>query len=228
MSLLDVKDVWKVFGEGTVRELAVLKNVSFSLERGELVGIVGPSGAGKSTLLQITGMLDRPTKGSLLFEGKDPFGMSGEKIAAFRNRKVGFVFQFHHLLPEFTAAENVMMPLMISGVSKREANRSAEEMLDHLGLKDRVSHRPGELSGGEQQRVALARASVQKPDLILADEPTGNLDRNTGAKVFDMLLELNRENQTTLLVVTHSLTLAAKMPRVLHMADGEIIKDGEA
>jgi len=138
MSLLDVKDVWKVFGEGTVRELAVLKNVSFSLERGELVGIVGPSGAGKSTLLQITGMLDRPTKGSLLFEGKDPFGMSGEKIAAFRNRKVGFVFQFHHLLPEFTAAENVMMPLMISGVSKREANRSAEEMLDHLGLKDRV------------------------------------------------------------------------------------------
>ena len=225
MAQLVVKDLNKIFGQGTSREITVLKKISFSIEKREIVGIVGPSGAGKSTLLQIMGILDRPTSGMVQHNGTNPFELTAEKLADFRNSRVGFVFQFHHLLPEFTAIENVMMPLLISGRSKREAADAAAGILEKVGLANRLSHRPGELSGGEQQRVAVARAAVHLPEVILADEPTGNLDRNTGEKVFDLLLDLNQSLGITLVVVTHSMELAGKMKRVLHLLDGELISE---
>jgi len=219
---IEINGVWKTFGENTPRELTVLKDVSFSVEKGEVVGIIGPSGAGKSTLLQIMGVLERPSQGMVRYDGVEPFGMTPELLAGFRNSRIGFVFQFHHLLPEFSALENVMMPLLIAGKSGREAKRDATEILELVGLKERLTHRPAELSGGEQQRVAVARAAVHKPEVILADEPTGNLDRNTGDKVFDLLLNLNKSHGITLIVVTHSAKLAAKMERVLELTDGKL------
>ena len=225
MSQLEIKDVNKIFGKGTWREISVLKKVSFSIEKGDFVGVVGPSGAGKSTLLQIMGILDRPTGGTVLFNGAEPFSLPPEKLAGFRNSRVGFVFQFHHLLPEFTALENVMMPLLIAGRSRREAADAAKTVLEKVGLAERLSHRPSELSGGEQQRVAVARAAVHRPDVILADEPTGNLDRNTGEKVFDLLLDLNQSLGITMVVVTHNMELTAKMKRVLRLLDGELVNE---
>ncbi len=225
MTRLVIDNVWKIFGESESRAITVLKAVSFSIDGGEIVGIVGPSGAGKSTLLQIMGVLDRPTRGTVQYDGIGPFDMSPEKLADFRNSRVGFVFQFHHLLPEFTALENVMMPLLIAGQSKKKAEKAAIEILDQFGLRERLSHRPAQLSGGEQQRVAVARAAVHRPEIILADEPTGNLDRNTGGKVFDLLIDLNRTHGITLVVVTHSLQLAAKMQRILKLDDGEIVNE---
>jgi len=226
MAQLEINGVWKIFGQDTPREISVLKDVSFSVDKGELIGIVGPSGAGKSTLLQIMGVLDHPSRGAVSFEGIEPFRLSPDKLAGFRNSKVGFVFQFHHLLPEFNALENVMMPLLIAGQPGKKAAKTAREILDLVGLSERLTHRPGELSGGEQQRVAVARAAVHGPEVILADEPTGNLDRGTGEKVFDILLDLNKQQGVTLVVVTHSMQLAAKMERVLRLADGEIV-DGD-
>jgi lipoprotein-releasing system ATP-binding protein len=185
---------------------------------------VGASGTGKSTLLHILGTLDRPLSGDVFYEGMNPFHLNDTSLAEFRNRKIGFVFQFHHLLPEFNALENVMMPALILGVSPRDAARDAEEILIEVGLKERLTHKPGELSGGEQQRVAVARALVLKPDVLLADEPTGNLDARTGETVHHLLMEMNEKKGVTLVVVTHNERFAEKMGRVVTLIDGKAVE----
>ncbi len=204
--------------------LEVLKGISFSLGRGEMLGVVGVSGAGKTTLLQIVGTLDRPTSGSILYGGQDVTSMSEEKLAAFRNRNVGFVFQFHHLLSEFDARENVMLPCLIAGISRDEARKRAENLLSEVGLSERFTHRVGELSGGEQQRVAVCRALAMGPELLLADEPTGNLDKETARGVAQLLGDLNREKGLSLVIVTHNEELAGRMHRVLKIDDGRIVR----
>jgi lipoprotein-releasing system ATP-binding protein len=210
------------------RALPILWDVNLALEPGEMVAVVGASGIGKSTLLQILGTLDLPTSGSIQFNGEELTRMSSSRLAEFRNRQIGFVFQFHHLLPEFTAVENVMMPALIQRYAPDRAEKMAKEILDRVGLSHRLSHRPSELSGGEQQRVALARAMVLGPSLLLADEPTGNLDQSTGRAIHELFLDLNRERGSTLLVVTHNPDLAALMPRRLRMADGgRLVEDTE-
>src|SRR5690242_21310441 len=185
-----------------------------------MVAVVGASGVGKSTFLQILGTLDLPTSGSIRFNGEELTQFGAARLAEFRNRRIGFVFQFHHLLPEFTALENVMMPALIQRVPIATARKQASDILGRVGLSRRVTHRPSELSGGEQQRVALARAMVLEPSLLLADEPTGNLDRSTGEAIHELFLELNQERGSTLLIVTHNPDLAALMPRRLRMVDG--------
>jgi len=207
------------------RRLDVLRGVNLTVRAGEMVTVVGPSGAGKSTLLHLMGTLDLPSSGKILYEGKDVTSLPGRRLAAFRNQTLGFVFQFHHLLPEFTALENVMMPGLIHGVSRKALEKRASDLLDEVGLAHRITHRPGELSGGEQQRVALARALVMEPKLVLADEPTGNLDSATSQAVHQLFFRLNEARGTTFLVVTHDLTLANSMPRVVRMRDGEIESD---
>jgi lipoprotein-releasing system ATP-binding protein len=200
--------------------LRILEDVDLTLEPGEMVAVVGASGIGKSTFLQILGTLDLPTTGSIRFDGEELTTLSPSRLAEFRNRRIGFVFQFHHLLPDFTALENVMMPALIQRMATERARRKARDILGRVGLAHRLTHRPGELSGGEQQRVALARAMVLEPSLLLADEPTGNLDRSTGEAIHQLFLELNRERGSTLLVVTHNPDLAVLMPRRLRMVDG--------
>src|SRR5688572_1375619 len=187
--------------------------------------IVGPSGAGKSTLLHMLGTLDLPSEGNIYFCGDNITHYSSSRLAEFRNHSIGFVFQFHHLLPEFTALENVTMPGRIRGERPRELNDRARALLEEVGLRERLTHRPGELSGGEQQRVALARALIMQPKLVLADEPTGNLDTQTSTSMHELLYRLNEAHGTTFLVVTHSQDLAQKMPRVVHMRDGRIESD---
>jgi lipoprotein-releasing system ATP-binding protein len=200
--------------------LQVLSGVDLLLEPGDMVAVVGASGVGKSTLLQILGTLDTPTSGSIRFNGEELTQMSSTRLSDFRNRQIGFVFQFHHLLPEFTAIENVMMPALIQRVPIQVARQRAKDILGRVGLSHRLTHRPSELSGGEQQRVALARAMVLEPSLLLADEPTGNLDRQTGEAIHQLFLELNEERGSTLLVVTHNPELASLMPRKMRMVDG--------
>lgn len=200
----------------------VLKGINLSINEGESVGIVGASGAGKSTLLHIIGTLECPTTGEVLFEGKNLFNANEKTLSSFRNRSLGFVFQFHHLLPDFTALENVMIPLLIRRESRPKAKALAGEILERVGLKERLTHKPSQLSGGEQQRVAIARALVGGPRLVLADEPSGNLDSENGRQVFDLLLGLNRELKTTLVVVTHNKELAYSLDRVLSIIDGKI------
>jgi lipoprotein-releasing system ATP-binding protein len=204
--------------------LEVLKGISFTLGRGEMLSVVGVSGAGKTTLLQIVGTLDRATSGNVLYDGEDVTSLPEEKLAGFRNRKVGFVFQFHHLLPEFDARENVMLPCLIAGMRRQEARRRAEELLSEVGLSERVTHRVGELSGGEQQRVAICRALAMAPEILLADEPTGNLDKETAMGVADLLVDLNRKRGLSLVVVTHNEGLAGRMHRVLKIDDGRIVR----
>ena len=200
--------------------LQVLAGVDMLLEPGDMVAVVGASGVGKSTFLQILGTLDLPTSGSIRFNGEELTHMGPARLAEFRNKSIGFVFQFHHLLPEFTAIENVMMPALIQRVPIQIARQKARDILGRVGLSHRLTHRPSELSGGEQQRVALARAMVLEPSLLLADEPTGNLDRATGEAIHQLFLELNSERGSTLLVVTHNPELARLMPRKLRMVDG--------
>ncbi len=200
--------------------LPVLRDVDLILEPGDMVAVVGASGIGKSTLLQILGTLDLPTSGSIRFDGHELTKLSSAMLADFRNKRIGFVFQFHHLLPEFTALENVMMPALIQKVPKIKARDAARDILGRVGLSHRLTHRPSELSGGEQQRVALARAMVLEPALLLADEPTGNLDRSTGVQIHELFLELNSERGSTMLVVTHNPELAKLMPRRMRMIDG--------
>ncbi|HEY0193079.1 MAG TPA: ABC transporter ATP-binding protein [Kofleriaceae bacterium] len=200
--------------------LTILKGIDLTLAPGDMVAVVGASGVGKSTFLQLLGTLDLPTSGSLQFDGEELTTMAAHRLAEFRNQRIGFVFQFHHLLPDFTALENVMMPALIQRITTESARKMARDILGRVGLGHRMTHRPGELSGGEQQRVALARAMVLSPSLLLADEPTGNLDRGTGNAVHELFLELNRERGSTLLVVTHNPDLAALMPRRLRMVDG--------
>lgn len=222
--MLELVEVTKDFihGEKTLR---ILKSISLKFEKGERVAIVGASGAGKSTLLHLMGGLDVPTSGVIRFAGEDIGRFSSAKLADYRARKVGFVFQFHHLLPAFTALENVMIPALIQRVTMSQARRRAQEALERVQLAHRMTHRPGQLSGGEQQRVAIARAIVMEPQLLLADEPTGNLDSVTGRSVHELLMRLNAELNITLVVVTHSLELAATFSREVTMADGQIHAD---
>jgi len=219
--LIEVKNVTKTFPMGDVHVHA-LRGVTFDIARGELLAIVGASGAGKSTLLQILGTLDHPTSGTVLCEGRDLFTLSDEERAEFRNRRVGFVFQFHHLLPEFTALENACLPALIQKRPAARARADAAALLTHVGLGQRLHHKPGELSGGEQQRVAVARALIQQPDLVLADEPTGNLDTHTGDALFELMRTLNRERSITFVIVTHNEKLSAQADRIIHMEDGRI------
>jgi lipoprotein-releasing system ATP-binding protein len=218
-----VRNLYKSFNSsGSLIE--ILKGVNFDLDTGETVAIVGASGIGKSTFLHILGTLDRPDSGTLHVQGEDVFLFDDEKLARFRNEYIGFVFQFHHLLPEFSAVENVMMPALIKGQSKHKARQAAEAILVRVGLKNRLGHMVGKLSGGEQQRVALARALVLKPLILLADEPTGNLDKKNSDQVHDLLLELNQEFQMTLVVVTHNMALAAYMSKIVTIIDGQIVE----
>jgi len=206
----------------------VLRDITLSIAAGERVAIVGASGAGKSTLLHVLGTLDAPSAGEISIDGQATTRMSSSQLADFRNRTIGFVFQFHHLLPDFTALENVAMPALIAGLDRAKALSRADGLLRRVGLGDRLEHRPGELSGGEQQRVALARALVMEPRLLLADEPTGNLDTKTGEEIHNLIVELNREFGMTLVVVTHNAEFARRMPRVLNMADGKFVESANA
>jgi len=218
---LQAVEVRKVFRrEGY--DLEVLKGVTLSLERGETAGVVGVSGAGKTTLLQILGTLDRVTSGKVLYGGKDVTVLRGDEMAAFRNRFVGFVFQSHNLLPEFTVLENVMLPCLIARMDPAEARRRAVALLGEVGLSERITHRTGEISGGEQQRTAICRALVMEPSVLLADEPTGNLDRATASGVVDLLLTLNRSRGLSLLMVTHNDQVASRLHRVIRIDDGKI------
>jgi lipoprotein-releasing system ATP-binding protein len=219
-----VSNLSKTYHHGGT-DLPVLQDLNLTLERGDMAAVVGASGVGKSTFLQILGTLDLPTSGSISFNGEELTEMTPSRLAQFRNRQIGFVFQFHHLLPEFTALENVMMPALVQRIPLGAAQRRATDILTRVGLKSRLTHRPSELSGGEQQRVALARAMVLEPSLLLADEPTGNLDRATGESIHQLFLDLNRERGSTLLVVTHNPDLAALMPRKLRMVDGGRVVD---
>lgn len=217
--LLACRQLCKSYHEGTV-ETDVLKQVNFELRRGDMLAIVGSSGSGKSTLLHLLGGLDSPTSGEVIFNGTALSAMSQNALSALRNQEMGFIYQFHHLLPDFTAAENVAMPLLIGGMARDKALAQAGEMLERVGVATRAHHRPSELSGGERQRVAIARALVNKPSLVLADEPTGNLDQRNAQSIFDLLSELNKTLGTAFLVVTHDLALAAKMGRQMEMRDG--------
>jgi lipoprotein-releasing system ATP-binding protein len=202
--------------------LTVLRDVNLTLERGEAVAVMGPSGSGKSTLLHILGTLDTPTAGTVCLENRDPFALAERDLADFRNRNVGFVFQDHHLLPQCSVLENVLVPTLVARDDREAVKARARELLDRVGLGERLDHRPAELSGGERQRVAVARALIHKPLLLLADEPTGNLDRHTSRAVGKLLLDLHREENTILVVVTHSQELADTFPRVLAMEDGTL------
>ncbi|MGF1714311.1 lipoprotein-releasing ABC transporter ATP-binding protein LolD [Photobacterium chitinilyticum] len=218
-SLLVCHGLRKVYREAQF-ETEVLKEVGFSINAGELVGIVGASGSGKSTLLHLLGALDEPTDGDVFFKGQKLNAMSANKQAKIRNQDVGFVYQFHHLLADFTAVENVAMPLLIGGVASDKARSQAESILEQVGLHHRFEHRPSELSGGERQRVAIARAIVNNPALVLADEPTGNLDHKTAIEIYELMRKLNKESGTAFLVVTHDNELAGKLDRCMHMQDG--------
>ena len=220
--LLVCQNICKTYREGTC-DTDVLKGVSFSMEQGELVSIVGSSGSGKSTLLHILGTLDTPTQGNVKLLGQDLSTLNANKQAQFRNQQLGFVYQFHHLLSDFSALENVAMPLLIGGARVSQAKQQAEHLLKKVGLSHRMAHRPSELSGGERQRVAMARALVNKPALVLADEPTGNLDHSSAVAMYDLMRELNQESNIAFLVVTHDNELAAKMDRQMHMQDGLLL-----
>jgi lipoprotein-releasing system ATP-binding protein len=226
-ALVSIRDVHKSF-DHMGRNLEVLRGIDLDIEERDVVAIVGPSGAGKSTLLHCVGTLDLPTSGTIVVAGEDITALGAaraRKLAALRNRTIGFVFQFHHLLPEFTALENVAMPGLIQGKSPREMDAAAQTLLREVGLAERMTHRPGELSGGEQQRVALARALVLEPKLLLADEPTGNLDTATSEAMHELFFAMNRTRGTTIVVVTHNASFAEQMPRVVHLRDGKVEKD---
>jgi lipoprotein-releasing system ATP-binding protein len=223
-ALVLIEDLKKSFQhEG--RTLEVLKGIDLNIYPQQILAIVGPSGAGKSTLLHCIGTLDLPTSGRIRLAGEELTTMSATRLAAVRNRTIGFVFQFHHLLPEFDALENVMLPGLIQGKSRRDMERRARSLLEEVNLSHRATHRPGELSGGEQQRVAIARALALDPKIVLADEPTGNLDSATSAAIHDLFFQINREHGTTIVVVTHNPTFAERMPRVVGMRDGRVEHD---
>ena len=223
MTRLLVENVSKEFPT-RAEPLVVLREVSFELGECQNVAIVGPSGSGKSTLLNIIGALEPPSGGRVVLDGQDPAELDEPRLAAFRNRRIGFVFQDHHLLPQCSVLENVLVPTVAAGPTKSEAVRRAGMLLDRVGLKQRIDHRPAELSGGERQRVALARALINQPDLLLADEPTGNLDRTTAARIAKLLLDLQKQEQMMLVVVTHSDRLATLMSRQLDLDEGELKK----
>ncbi|HWY12870.1 MAG TPA: ABC transporter ATP-binding protein [Bacteroidia bacterium] len=216
--MISGKNIHKKYGE-----LEILKGINVDINKSEIVSVVGSSGAGKTTLLTILGTLDRPTSGELFIDDTDVYKLNDKKLAAFRNLNIGFVFQFHHLLPEFDALENVCMPALIANVSKKQAEVKAKELLDYLGLKDRLNHKPSELSGGEQQRVAVARALVNSPKIIFADEPSGNLDSKTAKELHQLFFNLRKEFGQTFVIVTHNTELADMADRKLVMKDGNVI-----
>jgi lipoprotein-releasing system ATP-binding protein len=223
-ALVIIEDLKKSF-QHMGRTLDVLRGIDLNIYGGEILSIVGASGAGKSTLLHCIGTLDLPTSGRIRLAGEELTSMGPARLASVRNRTIGFVFQFHHLLPEFDALENVMMPGLILGKSKRDVHKKALSLLEEVGLKERATHRPGELSGGEQQRVAIARALLLEPRLVLADEPTGNLDSATSNAIHDLFFQINRQHGTTIIVVTHNPSFAERMPRVVVMRDGKVVED---
>ena len=227
--LVEVRDLRKVY-EMSERNLEVLRGVDLRIDSGEMVALIGKSGVGKSTLLHILGTLDSPTSGEVLYHGNDVFGMTQAELAQFRNRNIGFIFQFHHLLPEFTALENVMMPCLIHGENSQKARTNAEDLLERVGLSPRAQHRPAELSGGEQQRVAIARALAMRPRLVLADEPTGNLDTETSDEIHKLLSDLNTATGISFLIATHNPQLANVMHRTLELTRGDVklLQRGEA
>lgn len=218
--MIEAKNIHKSFGT-----LQVLKGIDFSAEKSEVVVVMGTSGAGKSTLLQILGTLSTPDSGTLFIDGIDVLALSGKKLAEFRNRKIGFVFQFHHLLPEFSAIENVMIPAFIAGRSKKDAETSAKNLLVDLGLGERLHHKPSQLSGGEQQRVAIARALINNPSVIFADEPSGNLDTKTKEEIHRLFFDLRDKYGQTIVIVTHDPALAAMSDRCLFMRDGQFVSE---
>ncbi|OGC79706.1 MAG: ABC transporter ATP-binding protein [candidate division Zixibacteria bacterium RBG_16_43_9] len=220
-AVLEAKGVFRSFQTGSVI-LDVLKGVDLEIYQGEIVALIGPSGSGKSTLLHILGALDRPDKGSINLDSVEVFSLNDKELAHLRNRTVGFVFQFHHLLPEFSALENVMLPKLIAGEGIKSIENKAMELLDEVGLKDRKDHKPGELSGGEQQRVAVARALINDPKIVIADEPSGNLDRNTAESLHNLILELNRSRNQTFVLATHNLELAQRANRIFRLKDGQV------
>jgi lipoprotein-releasing system ATP-binding protein len=222
--LIRVENLWKVFEKGG-QSIEVLRGASLDIWAGEVISIVGQSGSGKSTFLHLLGVLDRPSKGKIWVEGQDVFSLPSAQIDALRNRTIGFVFQFHHLLLDQSALFNVMMPMLIGGESMKTAQNHAEDLLNRVGLSNRAQHRPSELSGGEQQRVAIARAMICKPQLLLADEPTGNLDPRTAADIMGLLLQLHEETGGALVIVTHDHELAARAPRMLTLTEGRFLSE---
>lgn len=215
--MIEAKGIYKAFGP-----LEVLKGIDLTVDNGEVVAIVGKSGAGKTTLLQIMGSLDKPTKGEVLIQDTSLQTLSDKDLSVFRNRHIGFVFQSHQLLPEFSALENIMLPALIAGIPNSKARCRGEELLDYLGLKDRLSHKPGELSGGEKQRIAVARALMNKPDVIFADEPSGSLDSQNKSELHKLFFDLRKEFGQTFIIVTHDESLAQMSDRTIHLADGKI------
>lgn len=217
--IIELIDLTKTYKDGT--EFHALDHVSLKIERGEFVAIVGPSGSGKSTLMHLIGLLDTPSSGTLLLDGNDVTKMSDKARSEMRNRMLGFIFQYHHLLPDFTALENVMMPLLIAGNDRKESMETAEKLLKEVGLEDRMNHKPNELSGGQNQRVAIARALSNTPAIVLGDEPTGNLDTKTGDMIYELLRHLNKEYNQTFIVVTHNEDLALKADKIIRLVDGK-------
>lgn len=220
--MLEAQGLHKVYKNGKIN-LEVLKGINLKVNRAEILCIIGPSGAGKSTLLHLLGGLDEPSKGKVLFEGKDLYRLTEKQRAGIRNKRIGFVFQFYHLLPEFSALENVMLPALIDSTLYAQAKAEAEKLLQLVGLETRASHKPGQLSGGEQQRVAIARTLINEPDIIFCDEPTGNLDSERGEQIIELLGNLNQKQQKTLVIVSHEEKIARMANRIIHIRDGKLV-----
>lgn len=221
--IIDIKKLRKVYGDGV--ELVALDDVDLTIKEGEVLSIVGPSGSGKSTLLNMIGLLDTPSDGEIWLKGQNITKASSKERARLRNKELGFIFQYHHLLPEFDAVENVMMPLLISGMDKKEARHRAITLLEDVGLGDRLNNKPNQLSGGQNQRVAVARALAGHPSIVIGDEPTGNLDTKSSDKIYELLRKLNREMNQTFILVTHDMEMAEKTDRILRLVDGRIVSE---